>query len=123
VRCDGRGNGFFGTSRSGRRTHAGLDLYAPIGEPVLAVRSGLVASAKQNRGMGKYVIIRHRDGTVTLYGHLSKISVSKGNIVQQGEIVGAVGKTGNARHAGIQPHLHFEVKKNGVPQDPLKYLD
>ncbi len=122
VRCDGRGDGFFGAERSGRRLHEGIDLYAAVGTPVLAARSGKVIAARHTRGMGNFVIIRHWGNITTIYGHLSKIYVSKGRFVRQGDVIGAVGKTGNANYRGIMPHLHFEVRKNGVPQDPLEYL-
>jgi murein DD-endopeptidase MepM/ murein hydrolase activator NlpD len=123
IRNDGRGNGYFGTHRSGRRTHQGVDLLAEIGTPILASRSGIVTSAKQIRGMGKYVVIKHFGGYITLYGHLSAIYVHKGQIIFRGKIIGLVGKTGNANYRNILPHVHFELRKNGVPQDPLYYLD
>jgi murein DD-endopeptidase MepM/ murein hydrolase activator NlpD len=91
--------------------------------PVLASRSGIVASAKQVKGMGKYVFIRHFGGYSTLYGHLSAIKVKKNQIVRRGTVIGLVGKTGNANYRSILPHLHFEIRKNGIPQDPLFYLD
>lgn len=124
VRSDARGDGFFGSSRSrGRRTHQGIDLFAKVGTPVLAARSGRVIAAEKNRGMGNYVIIRHFGGVVTVYGHLSKFYTRKGEFVRQGEVIGRVGKTGNANYRDIQPHLHLEVRQNGVPQDPLQYLE
>ena len=122
IRNDNRGEGFFASGRSGRRLHNGVDLLADVGVPVLAAKSGKVVSATQNRGMGKYVIIRHRDNIITIYGHLSEISVRKNDFVRQGQVIGKVGKTGNARFYGIMPHLHFEVRKDGVPQDPLEYI-
>lgn len=123
VRCDGRGDGFFAAERSGNRLHQGIDLYAAIGIPVFASRSGIVIAARRTRGMGNYVIIRHAGSITTLYGHLYRIDVNKGQFVRQGQIVGAVGKTGNANYRDILPHLHFEVRKKGVPQDPLEYLE
>ena len=122
IRSDNRGNGFFGAERNGKRIHQGLDLFAEIGTPVLASRSGRVAAAAQNNGIGKFVIIKHPDSIVTIYGHLSEIFVKKNQFVRQGEIIGSVGKTGNANFRDIQPHLHFEVKRNGIPLDPLSYL-
>jgi murein DD-endopeptidase MepM/ murein hydrolase activator NlpD len=122
IRNDHRGNGLFAASRSGRRMHRGLDLLADVGTAVCAARSGKVVSATQNKGMGKYVIIRHRDNVITIYGHLSNILVDRGTYVRQGQIIGSVGKTGNARAADMLPHLHFEIRKNGVPQDPLEYI-
>ena len=123
VRNDCRGNGFFGAGRNGRRTHQGIDLFGEIGTPVVASRSGIVVAAKRNPGMGNFVVIRHPHETVTIYGHLSGIKVKKGQFVRQGAVVGWVGKTGNANHHAIQPHLHFEVRKSGLPQEPLEYLE
>lgn len=122
IRCDGRGEGFFGAERSGGRMHNGIDLYAKVGTPVLASRYGKVIAAKRNFGMGNYVIIRHWGNITTVYGHLNRIFVRKGQYVNQGKVIGSVGRTGNARYYGIQPHLHFEIKKNGIPQDPLNYI-
>ncbi|MFA4888594.1 MAG: M23 family metallopeptidase [Candidatus Omnitrophota bacterium] len=122
IRNDSRGDGFFAASRHGRRTHEGIDLLAEVGVPVLAARSGTVTQATANRGMGKYVVIRHRAGIKTIYGHLSEICVRKGEFVRQGHMIGRVGKTGNANSRYMQPHLHLEVRYNGIPQDPLNYL-
>jgi len=122
VRSDKRGSGLFGAERSGMRLHQGIDLLAPVGRHVLASRSGRVLAATRNHGMGKYVIIGHGAKMITIYGHLSEIYVSRGKFVRQGQLIGAVGKTGNANYRDIQPHLHFEVRKNGVSQDPLEYL-
>ncbi|MFA5090566.1 MAG: M23 family metallopeptidase [Candidatus Omnitrophota bacterium] len=122
VRCDSRGNGFFASPRKGRRLHNGVDLLAEVGAPVFSPRSGRVIKAAQNKGMGKYIIIRHSDNMVTIYGHLSQIYVSRNKFVRQGELIARVGKTGNAKAPSIQPHLHFEIRKSGIPQDPLEYL-
>ena len=122
IRNDNRGDGLFASSRSGRRMHKGLDLLADVGTAVYAAKSGKVISATQNKGMGKYIIIRHRDNIITIYGHLSNIFVRKDDYLRQGQIIGSVGKTGNARAAAMLPHLHFEIRKNGVPQDPLEYI-
>jgi murein DD-endopeptidase MepM/ murein hydrolase activator NlpD len=123
IRSDLRGDGFFASRRSGNRTHEGVDLFAEMASPVLAARSGRVIAARENRGMGKYIIIRHADNITTIYGHLSKIYVVHNEFVRQGEIIGEVGKTGNANYRDIQPHLHFEVRKGGIPQDPMDYLE
>lgn len=123
IRSDGRGDGFFGSRRNGKRLHQGIDLFASVGAPVRAARFGIVVSANRNRGMGNYVIIRHSGGIVTVYGHLSRVFVNRGQLVRQGQIIGAVGKTGNANYRDIQPHLHLEIRKGGVPQDPLLYLE
>jgi murein DD-endopeptidase MepM/ murein hydrolase activator NlpD len=123
IRSDGRGDGFFAAERSGNRTHKGLDLLAEVGTPVFACRSGIVIAARQNNGMGKFVIIQHAVDTTTLYGHLSEIYVREKQFLKQGEKIGAVGKTGNANYRDILPHLHLEVRKNGAHQDPLEYLE
>ncbi len=123
IRTDIRGDGVFGAPRNGSRLHQGVDLLARLGTPVLAARSGIVVAARSSRGMGNYVIIAHRGDIKTIYGHLLKISVREGSFVRQGQLIGLVGKTGNANHRAIKPHLHFEVRKSNVPQDPLRYLD
>jgi murein DD-endopeptidase MepM/ murein hydrolase activator NlpD len=117
------GDGLFGSHRKGNRLHQGIDFFAPVGTPILASRSGIVISTKRNPGMGNYIIIRHSPALITIYGHLSRIYVTKGKFVRQGEIIGAAGKTGNANYQGILSHLHFEIRKNGIPQDPLEYLE
>lgn len=123
IRSDAKGEGFFASSRNGSRLHRGLDLYASLGSPVFASRSGMVIVVRdEKRGMGKYIVIRHPGGLLTLYGHLSEIYVRKHAFVRQGALIGRVGKTGNANSPAIQPHLHFEVRKNGAYQDPLNYL-
>jgi len=73
--------------------------------------------------MGNFIIIRHPGNIITMYGHLFRIYVNKNAFVRQGEVIGSVGKTGNANYRDIQPHLHFEIRKNGVPQDPLEYIE
>ncbi|MFA5351037.1 MAG: M23 family metallopeptidase, partial [Candidatus Omnitrophota bacterium] len=97
IRNDNRGDGLFASSRSGRRMHKGVDLLADVGVAVLAAKSGRVISTNQNQGMGKYVIIRHADRYITIYGHLSEILVRKNDYIRQGQVIGRVGKTGNAR--------------------------
>jgi murein DD-endopeptidase MepM/ murein hydrolase activator NlpD len=122
IRNDNRGDGLFASSRSGKRIHKGLDLLADAGVTVLAARKGKVISAAQNQGMGKYVIIRHSHKYITIYGHLSEILVRKNDYVRQGQVIGRVGKTGNAKSRDMLPHLHFEIRKNGVSQDPLEHI-
>ena len=122
IRQDNYGNGLFASERSGNRMHKGIDLLSKVGTPVLAAKSGRVLAATQNRGMGKYVIIQHKHNIISIYGHLSEISVRKFDYVSQGQIIGKVGKTGNAGNRNMLSHLHFEIRKNGVPQDPLQYI-
>ena len=124
VRSDNRGDGFFQANRNGRRVHRGIDLASELNSPVVAARSGRVIVAKnEERGMGNYIVIRHPGNITTLYGHLSKIYVGQNQFVRQGQIIGKVGKTGNANYPDIQTHLHFEVRKDGILQDPLEYLE
>lgn len=123
VRSDSRGDGDFFTRRNGNRRHAGIDLEAPEGTKVRAVKAGRILEASFHRGLGNYVEILHPDRLVTIYGHLSKIHTKKGSIVRQGQVIGEVGKTGNANHPLIQPHLHFEIRDYGKPLNPSEYLD
>jgi murein DD-endopeptidase MepM/ murein hydrolase activator NlpD len=99
--------------------HSGIDLGAAYGTGVAAAASGQVVLASYSGyGYGNYIIVRHGDGSETLYAHLSSIWVSLGQYVGQGEIIGAVGCTGWC----TGPHLHFEVRIGGSPVDPLAYL-
>jgi murein DD-endopeptidase MepM/ murein hydrolase activator NlpD len=98
------------------RAHLGTDYGAPTGTPVRAVGDGIVEFAGWQNGYGNVVQIQHAGGRSTLYGHLSRINVKKGQRVEQGQNVGAVGATGWA----TGPHLHFEFRVNGQHQDPLK---
>lgn len=89
-----------------RRFHSGIDLGAPSGAPVVAAGSGTIVSAGWNGGYGKAIVIQHNGVQQTLYGHLSEISVSAGQVVEKGTIIGLVGSTGNSSG----PHLHFESR-------------
>lgn len=101
------------------RYHSGVDLAGPIGSPIAAAAGGTVASVAQERwGYGWHVVVDHGNGRSTLYAHLSQINVSPGQKISQGQTVGLRGNTG--RSTG--PHLHFEVRINGIPQNPLSYL-
>lgn len=99
----------------GARPHLGVDFAAPTGTPVRAVGDALVAFAGTQRGYGNVVELKHKGGQSTLYAHLSRIHVKKGQRVAQGDLVGAVGSTG----VSTGPHLHFEFKENGMHKDPL----
>lgn len=97
------------------KQHKGVDYGAPSGTPVRAVGDGVVEFAGQQNGYGNVLEIKHSNQRSTLYAHLSRIDVRKGQHVEQGQRVGAVGSTGWA----TGPHLHFEVKVNGAQQDPM----
>ncbi len=102
-----------------RWRHSGLDISNKTGQPAYAAETGKVEAAGWNRGgYGYYVIINHGGGLKTLYAHLSKISVKNGQNVSRGSVIGAVGSTG--RSTG--PHLHFEVRVNGIRVNPLGYI-
>lgn len=99
--------------------HAGLDIAAPQGTPVVAAAAGEVIHAGPAGTYGNLVTIRHRDGSETRYGHLSAVGVKVGDRIGAGAPIGAVGSTG--RSTG--PHLHFEVRHHGGAVDPRPYLD
>lgn len=101
-----------------RRLHAGIDIDAPHGAPVRAAADGTVVIAGYQTGYGNTVVIDHGGGLATLSAHLSVISVRAGQTVSAGQLVGSVGNTGNS----TGPHLHFEVRINGSPVDPMGYL-
>ena len=96
--------------------HQGVDYAAPTGTPVRSVGDGIVDFAGIQNGFGNVIIVRHRNNQSTVYAHLSRINVKRGQSIAQGQNVGAVGATGWA----TGPHLHFEFRVNGKYQDPLK---
>ena len=100
-------------------THTGIDIAAPEGEAVLAAAGGTVVESGYDVERGNYVVIDHGDGLSTLYGQCRDFTVEEGDTVRAGEMIGAVGKTGMATGA----HLHFEVRQDGEPQNPVAYFD
>jgi murein DD-endopeptidase MepM/ murein hydrolase activator NlpD len=98
--------------------HHGVDIAAPEGTPVHAMRAGRVEHAGAWGGYGLSVLISHGPNVRTLYAHLSRIDVREGERVRGGQRIGAVGRTGNA----TGPHLHFEVWRWGRPDDPVPLL-
>lgn len=105
-------------ARSGRK-HEGLDLPAPKGTSIRAAAGGRVAYSGQGmKGYGKVVVIKHSEELSTVYAHNSANLVRMGDNVKKGQVIARVGETGWA----TGPHVHFEVRKRGVPKDPLVYL-
>ncbi|HKK95656.1 MAG TPA: peptidoglycan DD-metalloendopeptidase family protein [Anaerovoracaceae bacterium] len=97
--------------------HSGIDVGVGSGNPIYAAKSGVVILSQYYYGYGNAVIIDHGDGLSTLYAHLSSLNVSKGQWVEQGQVVARSGNTG----ISTGPHLHFEVRVNGSTVDPLLY--
>ena len=102
----------------GSSFHDGVDIAAPEGTPIRAVEQGDVIYSDQLRGYGNMVIIRHSGGIVSVYAHNQVNLVRDGQQVARGEIIARVGSTGRV----TGPHLHFEIRKNNLAQDPLRYL-
>lgn len=113
---DHRINSPFGT-RWGR-LHAGVDIEAKMNTPISAAKAGTVTYAGWESGYGNYTCIDHGGGFSTCYGHQTKILVSVGATVSQGQLIGYSGNTGSSGG----PHLHFETRVNGAPRDPMQYL-
>lgn len=101
-----------------REFHGGIDFRGKTGDEVVATADGVVSKARRAPGYGKHVVIKHKNGYKTLYGHLSKIEVKKGQKVAAGEKIGEVGSTG--RSSG--PHLHYEIIKHRRRINPKNYI-
>ena len=101
-----------------KRSHTGIDMACPVGSPISACGAGTVAASSFHQIYGNYVIIKHSNGYQTLYAHMSKIFVQKGQWVSQGTRIGLVGSTGYS----TGPHLHLSVYKNGQLVDPLTVI-
>lgn len=109
----------FGSRESIRSSgHRGLDIAASTGTPIKAAASGTVTTSGYNSSYGNMIIISHGNGVQTVYGHCSQLLVSVGQKVTQGQVIGKVGSTGNS----TGPHLHLEVRVNGVLQNPQNYV-
>lgn len=102
----------------GRRKHDGLDMAAPSGTPIYATADGIVEKAEWFGGYGNYVAINHGADLETRFGHMSRYTVSAGQRVRKGDLIGYVGSTG--RSTG--PHLHYEVRVAGLAVDPTPYM-
>lgn len=100
-----------------KKFHSGVDLTAKIGTKIYATGDGVIKRAQYGRGYGKLVQIDHGYNYETLYGHMSKILVKKGQKVKRGDVIGLVGNTGTS----TGPHVHYEVRKNGRAVNPINY--
>ena len=101
-----------------RRHHDGIDLVAPIGTPIRTIAAGRVVFADPLGGYGNLVVIEHKPGLTSHYGHCDTMRVEPGQMVSSGQIIATLGNTG--RTTG--PHLHFEIRMNGKPIDPLTVI-
>lgn len=102
----------------GRRAHKGIDLAAPTGTPVYATADGIIGRAEWFSSYGLYIQIEHGADLETRYAHMSRLAVAAGERVKKGDIIGYVGSTG--RSTG--PHLHYEVRMDGVAVNPMPYM-
>ena len=108
----------FYEKEAGERAHPGLDLVAPDGAPVHAAGRGRVVEASYNEWLGNVVVIDHGFGYSTLYGHNQRLLVHVGQSVERGQVIALLGNTGRSS----APHLHFEIRFDGKPVDPRRYL-
>jgi len=118
IRQDAKGDGHFGAPRSGGRRHRGVDVEAAVGTPVRVIQSGRVVEIGIHRGLGLFLVVEHQAALKSVYAHLNSVDVRVGERLRQGQTIGTVGKSGNARHPWIHPHLHLEVFRNDQPVDP-----
>ena len=102
----------------GRRMHNGTDFAAPLGTPILAAADGVVVKAGWGNGYGRMVKVRHAFGIETWYAHMTRLRVSEGQRVSQGDRIGDMGTTG--RSTGV--HLHYEVRHDGKPLNPMNFI-
>ena len=109
---------FGASSRIRASNHTGLDISASTGTPIKAAASGTVTFSGRKGSYGYMVVLSHGNGVQTYYGHCSKLYVSAGQTVSQGDVIAAVGSTGNS----TGPHLHLEIRVNGVAYNPQNYL-
>ncbi|PZS11707.1 MAG: hypothetical protein DLM55_01030 [Acidimicrobiales bacterium] len=115
---DGYISSTYGLRFGGTEFHYGLDIAGPIGSPIHAAAAGKVIFSGVQRGYGYLVIIQHEGGVVTYYGHNSVLIAHEGDEVQAGDVISLRGNTGQS----TGPHCHFEVRINGVHQDPMPWL-
>jgi murein DD-endopeptidase MepM/ murein hydrolase activator NlpD len=100
-------------------SHRGVDLSAPKGTSIFVALDGQVVASDRHKQYGNYVAVDHGNGVLTLYAHCNRNYVKAGDIVRRGQRIAEVGRTGNA----TGPHLHFELRLDGVPQNPLPAMN
>lgn len=98
----------------GGHFHSGVDLAAPLGTPVRAILEGTAHVVRSLTGYGLHIVVDHGGGLTSLYGHLDTVAVDDGVEVAVGAVIGTVGSTGNS----TGPHLHFEIRRDGIAEDP-----
>lgn len=103
---------------SGDEPHPGMDIAVPVGSLVRAAGGGTVLQAGEEPAYGLFVLLQHPDGYESMYGHLSRVTVRAGDRVNEGEVIGRSGNTGRSS----APHLHFEIRRDGVSVDPATML-
>ncbi len=101
-----------------RRFHCGIDISANVGTAIVAAESGKVIYSGRKGGYGNVVILRHKNGYITVYGHNNKNKVKQGNNVKKGQLIARSGMTGRVTGA----HLHFEIRKYVTPLNPMRFL-
>ena len=115
---EGRVISDFGTKPGGMHND-GINIAVPVGSDVRAAKGGVVAYAgNELRGYGNLVLIRHEDGWMTAYAHNDSLLVAKGDVVRRGQTISRSGESGRVS----RPQAHFEIRRNGEPQDPLRLL-
>jgi murein DD-endopeptidase MepM/ murein hydrolase activator NlpD len=114
---EGKVSSLFGSRK--RDYHEGIDIRTNRGSPIFASKEGeVIYSSRKIRGYGNMIVVKHTEEFATVYAHNRKNLVKVGDHVTQGQVLGLVGATGKA----TGPHLHFEIRKGELPQDPLLYL-
>jgi murein DD-endopeptidase MepM/ murein hydrolase activator NlpD len=101
-----------------KRFHTGIDLILPEGETVLSTANGIVIESASDEQRGNYLLIKHNELFTTAYFHFKSVSVKKGDKIEKGQTIGLIGSTG----ISTEPHLHYEVIKNGKAVDPIDFL-
>jgi len=104
--------------------HSGVDIAVPVGTPIRAAAGGYVAFTRLGRSYGNYIMLIHSGGIATVYAHMSRFNVQADTYVERGDIIGYSGGAAGAYGSGLStgPHLHFEVRQNGIPTNPQQFL-